>query len=100
TPTPRSSPAVRRACSAPIGSNTMSGASPDIFANICARVVTATCMERAQNTFNMAALIFIKVSGGPALRIRHGPIVRSLLDVLHHSLGPDLGAVDVALGVG
>jgi hypothetical protein len=44
---------LSRACKAPIGSNTMSAASPVASANASARDLTATCIDRAQNTFSM-----------------------------------------------
>src|SRR5579871_161605 len=83
------SPAASRACSAPIGSNTISGAAPQPSANCRDRIATAACMERAQNTFSIPAPVSCGWSEA-----------RSLFDVFHHPLRSDLGAVDVALGIG
>ncbi len=50
------SPAARRACSAPIGSNTMSAAAPPARAKSSASARTATCIERAQNTLSIRSV--------------------------------------------
>jgi pimeloyl-ACP methyl ester carboxylesterase len=51
------SPAASRACSAPIGSNTRSGAVPEPAWNCRAKAVTATCIDRAQKTLSIASFL-------------------------------------------